>query len=84
VVAREDGLMNRLTHTLSPSRTLVTPTASASTLAQDNTSRDFPPSCSVSRQHIWAGARSDNFTRRSKDPPGSQRRHQEIINLNLI
>jgi hypothetical protein len=28
---------------LSPSRTLVTPTASAPTLAQDNTSRGFPP-----------------------------------------
>jgi hypothetical protein len=38
--------MNRLT--LSPSRTLVTPTASASPLAQDNTSRIFPP-CVPSR-----------------------------------
>jgi hypothetical protein len=43
---------------LSPSRTLVTPTASAS-LAQDNTSRGFPPMCSISRQPIWAGTRSD-------------------------
>jgi hypothetical protein len=43
VVAREDGLTNRLTLSLSPSRTLVTPTASAPTLAQDNTSRGFPP-----------------------------------------
>jgi hypothetical protein len=41
VVAREDGLTNRLT--LSPSRTLITPTASASALAQDNTSRGSPP-----------------------------------------
>jgi hypothetical protein len=47
-VAREDGLTNRLTLSLSPSRTLVTPTASASPLAQDNTSRDFPP-CVPSR-----------------------------------
>jgi hypothetical protein len=39
-------------------------------LAQDNTSRVFPPLCSISRQPIWAGTRSDNFTRRSRDPPG--------------
>jgi hypothetical protein len=43
-------------------------------LAQDNTSRSFPPLCSISRQPIWAGTRSDNFTRRSRDPPGSKRR----------
>jgi hypothetical protein len=30
----------------------------------------FPPLCSISRQPIWAGTRSDNFTRRSRDPPG--------------
>jgi hypothetical protein len=35
----------------------------------------FPPWCSISRQPIWAGACSDNFTRRSRDPPGSKRRH---------
>jgi hypothetical protein len=34
----------------------------------------FPPLCSISRQPIWAGTRSDNFTRRSRDPPGSKRR----------
>jgi hypothetical protein len=39
-------------------------------LAQDNTSRVFPPLCSILRQPIWAGTRSDNFTRRSRDPPG--------------
>jgi hypothetical protein len=33
-----------------------------------------PPLCSVSRQPIWAGTRSDKFTRRSRDPPGSKRR----------
>jgi hypothetical protein len=26
--------------------------------------------CSIPRQPIWAGARSDNLTRRSRDPPG--------------
>jgi hypothetical protein len=28
--------------------------------------------CSIPRQPIWAGARSDNFTRRSRDPPRSE------------
>jgi hypothetical protein len=30
--------------------------------------------CSISRQPIWAGTRSDKFTHRSRDPPGSKRR----------
>jgi hypothetical protein len=30
----------------------------------------FSPLCSISRQPIWAGTRSDNFTHRSRDPPG--------------
>jgi hypothetical protein len=30
--------------------------------------------CSIPRQPIWAGTRSDNLTRRSRDPPGSKRR----------
>ena len=34
----------------------------------------FSPLCSISRQPIWAGTRSDKFTRRSRDPPGSKRR----------
>jgi hypothetical protein len=34
----------------------------------------FFPLCSISRQPIWAGTRSDKFTRRSRDPPGSKRR----------
>jgi hypothetical protein len=63
-----------LSLSLSPSRTLVTPTASAPPLAQDNTSRGFPPLCSISLQPIWAGTRSDNFTRRSRDPPGLKHR----------
>jgi hypothetical protein len=35
----------------------------------------FSPLCSISRQPIWAGTRSNNFTRRSRDPPGSKHRH---------
>jgi hypothetical protein len=42
-------------------------------LARDSTSRIFPL-CSFLRQPIWAGTRSDKFTRRSRDPPGSKRR----------
>jgi hypothetical protein len=42
-------------------------------LVRDNTSR-VSPLCSISRQPIWAGTRSDKFTRRSRDPPGSKRR----------
>jgi hypothetical protein len=41
-------------------------------LARGNTSRVFPL-CSISRQPIWARTRSDKFTRRSRDPPGSKR-----------
>jgi hypothetical protein len=67
---RAGGRADERALSLSPSRTLVTPTASAPTLAQDNTSCGFPPLCSISRQLIWAGARNDNFTRRSRDPPG--------------
>jgi hypothetical protein len=43
-------------------------------LAQDNTSRVSPSLCSISRQPIWAGTRNDNFTRWSRDTPGSKRR----------
>jgi hypothetical protein len=39
---------------------------------RDNTSHVFPL-CSISRQPIWAGARSDKFTGRSRDPPGPKR-----------
>jgi hypothetical protein len=42
-------------------------------LVRDNTSR-VSPLCSISRQPIWAGARSDKFTRRSRDLPGPKRR----------
>jgi hypothetical protein len=54
---------------LSPSQTLVTPTASTSPWRRITRAVVFPPLCSISRQPIWAGARSDNFTRRSRDPP---------------
>jgi hypothetical protein len=74
-VAWEDGLTNRLA--LSPSRTLVTPTASASPWRRI-TRATFSPLCSISRQPIWAGTRGDNFTRRSRDPPGSKRRQISI------
>jgi hypothetical protein len=40
---------------------------------RDNTSR-VSPLCSVSHQPIWAGARSDKFTGRSRDPLGPKRR----------
>jgi hypothetical protein len=46
---------------------------------QDNTSRVFPL-CSISRQPIWAGTRSDNFTRQSRDPPGSKHRQPYFEN----
>jgi hypothetical protein len=42
-------------------------------LVRDNTSR-VSPLCSISCQPIWAGARSDKFTRRSRDPLGPKRR----------
>jgi hypothetical protein len=70
---RAEGRANEQAHSLSLSRTLVTPTTSTP-LVRDNTSRVFPL-CSISRQPIWAGARNDKFTRRSRDPPGLKRRH---------
>jgi hypothetical protein len=67
-VARGNELTNRLTLSLSLSlATLVTPTMST-LVVRDNTSRVFPL-CSILRQPIWAGARSDKFTGRSRDPP---------------
>jgi hypothetical protein len=72
-VARRDDQTNRLTLSLSLSRMLVTPTTSTP-LVRDNTSHVFPL-CSISRQPIWAGARSDKFTGWPTDPPGPRRRH---------
>jgi hypothetical protein len=70
-VARENELTNRLT--LSLSRTLVTPTTSTPPLAWDNTSRVFLLVFHLAPTHL-ARTRSDKFTRRSRDPPGSKRR----------
>jgi hypothetical protein len=70
---RVGGRADEQARSLSPSRTPVTPTASASPWCRI-TRAVFPPLCSMSRQPIWAGTRSDNFTRRSRDPPGSKRR----------
>jgi hypothetical protein len=64
---RAGGRADEQAHSLS-SRTLVTPTTSASPWRRI-TRATFPPLCSISRQPIWAGTHSDNFTRRSRDPP---------------
>jgi hypothetical protein len=60
-------------HSLSLSRTLVTPTASTPPWHRA-TRAVFSPLCSISRQPIWAGTHSDKFTRWSRDPRGSKRR----------
>jgi hypothetical protein len=65
------GRADEQAHSLA--RTLVTPTTSASPWRRI-TRAAFSPLCSISRQPIWAGTRNDNFTRRSRDPPGSKRR----------
>jgi hypothetical protein len=69
VVAREDGLTNRLTHTLSLANAC-NPYCKRILLWRRITRAAVspPPLCSISRQPIWAGARNDNFTRRSRDP----------------
>jgi hypothetical protein len=37
--------------------------------------------CSIPRQPIWAGARSDNLTRRSRDPPRSETPTEHVPDL---
>jgi hypothetical protein len=64
---------NEQAHSLSRARTLVTPTTSTPPWCEIIRTV-FSPLCSISRQPIWAGARSDKFTRRSRDPPGPKRR----------
>jgi hypothetical protein len=63
VAVREDGLTSRLS--LSPSRTLVTPYCKRIRPTRRTTRAAVPlivsPLCSVSRQPIWAGTRSDNL-----------------------
>jgi hypothetical protein len=72
-VAWRDERTNRLT--LSLSRTLVTPTTSTP-LVRGNTSR-VSLLCSILRQPIWAGARSDkiHWSARSRVPQGPRCRH---------
>jgi hypothetical protein len=67
---------NEQAHSLSLSRMLVT--LLRAPLVRDNTSHAFPL-CSISRQPIWAGARSDKFTGRFRDPSGPKRRHIYLI-----
>jgi hypothetical protein len=62
---------NEQAHSLS--RTLVTPTTSTPSW-RGITRAVFSLLCSISRQPIWTGTRSDKFTRRSRDPPRSKRR----------
>jgi hypothetical protein len=73
---RANEQAHSLSLSLSLSRTLVTPTTS--TPRHGIARAAFSPLCSISRQPIWAGTRSDKFTRRSRDPPGSKRRHLVI------
>jgi hypothetical protein len=66
VAARENGLVDNLSLSLSPSRTLVTPYCKCIRPRRRTTrGRGFPllffPLCSVSRRPIWAGTRSDNL-----------------------
>jgi hypothetical protein len=56
---------------LSPSRTLVTPYCKRiHSSAGQHEAAVFPPLCSVSRQPIWAGARSDNLLVGTGTPRG--------------
>jgi hypothetical protein len=72
---RAGGRADEPAHTLSLSlASACNPYCKRIPLAQDNMSHVPPPLCSISRQPIWAGARSDNFTRRSRDPLGSKHR----------
>ena len=66
VAARENGLTDRLSPSLCPSRTLVTPYCKRIRPGRRTTRGcGFPlllsPLCSVSRRPIWAGTRSDNL-----------------------
>jgi hypothetical protein len=67
-VARENERTNKLT--LSLSRTLVTPTTSASPWRRITRAAFSPLVFHLAPTHL-AGTHNDNFTRRSRDPPGS-------------
>jgi hypothetical protein len=73
VAAREDGLTNRLSP--SPSRTLVTPYCKRIHPGRRTTrSRGFPLFVfRLAPTHLGWGTQRQ-FTRRSRDPPGSERR----------
>jgi hypothetical protein len=75
------GRRIRLSLSLSPTRTLVTPYCKRihPPWAQDNTKAAgspycSPPLCLVSRRPIWAGTRRDNLLVGPGTPPGSKRR----------
>jgi hypothetical protein len=62
---------------------LVTPTASAPTLAQDNTKPRFPPFVfRLAPTHLGWGTQRQ-FTRRSRDPPGLKRRQYSYLSLTM-
>jgi hypothetical protein len=72
---RTEGRANEQAHSLSLSRTLVTPTTSTP-LVRDNMSR-ISLLCSILRQPIWAGAHSDkiHWSAWLRVPWGPKRRH---------
>jgi hypothetical protein len=72
------GGTSKRTGSLSLSRANACNTYYEHPLVRDNTSCAFPM-CSISCQPIWAGACSDKFTRRSRDPPGPKRRHVDNV-----
>jgi hypothetical protein len=71
LVSREHGLTNRLSLSLASA---CNPYCKCILPWRRTTRATFPPLCFVLCQPIWVGARSGNFTCRSKDPPGSKRR----------
>jgi hypothetical protein len=72
-VARENELTNRLTLSLSLSRTLVTPTTSTLSLAWGNTSRVFSLVFLLTPTHLGWDAHRQIYSS-VQDPPGSKRR----------
>jgi hypothetical protein len=69
-----EGRANEQAHSLSLANAC-NPYYEHTPLVRDNTSRVFPL-CSISRQPIWAGARSDKFTGWLTDPLGPKRRQK--------
>jgi hypothetical protein len=83
-LAARENRTARISLSLPPTRTLVTPYCKRTRPGRRTTRRPqvspfaclplFPPSCSVSRRPIWAGARGDNLLVGPGTPPGSKRR----------